>query len=441
MRIHLIAIGGSIMHNLALCLNQAGHHVSGSDDEIYDPARSRLQTAGLLPRKMGWDIASISEDIDLVILGMHAKKDNPELIKAQELQIEITSFPGFIYQSSREKNRIVVAGSHGKTTTSAMILHIMKILKQPTDYLVGAQLKGFELMVSLTEAPNIVIEGDEYLSSCLDPRPKFLHYAPNVLIITGIAWDHINVFPDKAQYEEQFRLLLRSIPKACQVFYYAGDDLLNQLVNEESKPDCTYTPYEALSKEAHAKLVVFGAHNYENAQAAILATSHLGLNRKNILNALSSFEGASKRLQKIYESDDCNVYLDFAHAPSKVRASSKAVGGLHPDRKFYAVLELHTYSSLNKNFLPEYKATLESADQAIVFFQEHTLEMKNLAAISEQDIQLAFDKHGLQVICDTKILEDKLSALDFKGANLLLMSSGNFGGLDLDQFIEENLES
>ena len=196
MNVHLIAIGGSAMHNMAIAMHKKGFNVTGSDDEIFEPSKTRLAKLNLLPAKEGWDTNNIHKGIDAVILGMHARADNPELLKAQELGLKIYSYPEYIYEQTKDKTRIVIGGSHGKTSITAMILHVLNYHKVDCDYMVGAQLDGFDTMVKLTkEAKIAVIEGDEYLSSPIDRRPKFHLYKPNIAILSGIAWDHINVFP------------------------------------------------------------------------------------------------------------------------------------------------------------------------------------------------------------------------------------------------------
>ncbi|RMG83047.1 MAG: hypothetical protein D6714_10410, partial [Bacteroidetes bacterium] len=378
MTIHLIALGGAVMHNLALALHHNGHQVTGSDDEFYEPSRSRLAHAGLLPEKTGWHPDRITPDLDAVILGMHARADNPELRKAQDLGLPIYSFPAFIHDFAKDKQRVVIAGSHGKTTTTAMILHVLNYWGKKFDYLVGAQLNGFERMVQLSDAPVIILEGDEYLSSALDPRPKFVHYRPHIAVLTGIAWDHMNVFPTFENYVSQFELLLESMEKGGTLFFYGPDPEIRQLLQRNSA-DIIATPYRAFNYKntggqaailrfglPYVPLKVFGQHNLSNLKAAHLVCLELGITDDQFFEAIQSFEGAAKRLDLFYEDkeNDFSVYKDFAHAPSKVRATVSAVKEQYPNRQLTACLELHTYSSLNQDFLPQYQNTLDLADVA-----------------------------------------------------------------------------
>lgn len=449
MRIHLIAIGGAVMHNLALALQQNGHQVSGSDDEIYDPARSRLKARGLLPSSAGWFPEKITPELDLVILGMHARPGNPELEKALELGLPVMSFPEFIGRHAENKTRIVVAGSHGKTTTTSMIMHLLRKAGMDFDYLVGAQLEGFDTMVRLSDAPYMIIEGDEYLSSPIDQRPKFIHYQPQILVLTGIAWDHINVFPTFEEYLLQFQKLLDTLPEAASVFYDERDEQLRALLSD-ARADLNVHSYRPLPHNVEAgkthlltgdgntiPLEIFGEHNLANLQAAFLVAMKLGLAEGKIHEAAASFKGAAKRLQTLAENSSFKAWLDFAHAPSKVAATVKAVGNLYPERKLTACVELHTFSSLNKAFLPQYRNTLNAADQAVVFYSPHTLEMKKMPPISPGEIKTAFDHPNLHVFTKTEDLEAFLRQNEWNGHNLLLMSSGTFGGLKAGELAEE----
>ena len=442
---HLIATGGAIMHNLALALHHQGHRVSGSDDEIYNPARDRLAAAGLLPPTEGWHPERITSDLDGVILGMHARPDNPELKKATELGLPIYSFPEFVYERSKNKRRTAICGSHGKTTTTSMILHVLHHYEQAIDYLVGAQLDGFERMVRLSEAPNIVIEGDEYLSSPIDRRPKFVHYRANLAVLTGIEWDHINVFPTYEDYLAQFDLLLESLAQNATLIYNEEDEEVVRVVARCRRTDLSFVPYHTLSwkpapeggtlthfgSDSYA-LQIFGDHNFSNLAAAMEVGAQLGISKKDFLEAMTGFQGAARRLQEVYRSDALTVWNDFAHAPSKVRATVRAVRALHPERKLYAILELHTFSSLNRDFLPHYKQTLDAADEVVVFFNEHTLAIKKLPPLSPEIVASAFAHPALTVITDREKLATWLDERDLNDASLLMMSSGNFGGLQYD---------
>ena len=441
MRIHLIAIGGSAMHNLAIALQCNHHTVSGSDDEIYNPAKNRLEKVGLLPEKIGWDPERITNEIDFIILGMHARKDNPELLKAKELQIPILSYPEYIYNHTKGKKRVVIAGSHGKTTTTAMILHVLKALDQDFDYLVGAQLDDFENMVQLSDAPLMVIEGDEYLSSPIDLRPKILHYKPHISVITGIAWDHINVFPTFENYVDQFKSYVESIESGGTLFFYKRDEILSQIAQEIS--GINQLGYEAFHAEIlngksivehqgrQVQLEIFGKHNLENLKAAFLVCKELGVTEDEFFDKIKSFKGAAKRMQVLKEKKNSLFLQDFAHAPSKVKATIKAVKDQFSNRKLIACLELHTFSSLNKKFLEEYFESMDAADQAFVYFSEHTLKMKKLPPITEEDIQKAFSHKNLKVLTDNSILVNELKNMNWTNQNLLMMSSGTFNGLNL----------
>lgn len=442
MKIHLIAIGGSIMHNLAICLQKAGHNVTGSDDEIYEPARSRLAECSLLPKKMGWNPEVISSDVELVILGMHAKGNNPELIRAKELQIPIVSFPEYIGQHAKNQKRVVVAGSHGKTTTTSMILHVLKYHNVDFDYLVGAQLKGFDTMVRLSDAPLIVIEGDEYLSSSIDRIPKIWHYHPQLTIVTGVAWDHMNVFPTLESYHLAFEKYFDSLPDRAKV-YYASDDpfLTDVLASKKAIEAQPYQPFDFSVIEGQCvihigtkevPLKIFGEHNMANLRGAYLVLRELNISEDQFIEAIRTFEGAAKRLQLIRYEKSHLIYQDFAHAPSKVKATVKAMKDQYPDRKLTACVELHTYSSLSRDFLPQYQGAMGAADQAIVFFSEHTLEMKGMPLLDKKTIRDAFAREDLLVFTKREELKKFLEHVEsWENHNLLLMTSGTFEGLDI----------
>jgi UDP-N-acetylmuramate: L-alanyl-gamma-D-glutamyl-meso-diaminopimelate ligase len=442
MKIHLIAIGGSIMHNLAISLQKAGHIVSGSDDEIYEPAKSQLGSFGLLPPNMGWDPTVVTNQLDLVILGMHAKADNPELKRAQELGVRVVSFPEYVGEHSRSKKRVVVSGSHGKTTTTSMILHVLRSLNIDFDYLVGARIEGFETMVQLSDAPVIVIEGDEYLSSSIDRIPKIWHYDPHITIITGVAWDHMNVFPTLKSYHEAFTGYLDRLKAGTKVYFTASDAFLKSAL--EAYPLLKAVPYDPFGhkiEDGVTKIVVggkevdlqiFGNHNMSNLMAAYLVLQDLGVTDREFYNAISKFKGAAKRLQLKKATKDHLIYQDFAHAPSKVKATIEAVKAQYPERKLTACIELHTFSSLSKAFLPQYSGATQAADCAVIFFSDHTLRMKNLPSLSADDIEAGFARSDL-VICHSKeALLTYLKEQDWSDHNLLLMSSGTFEGLDIE---------
>ncbi len=443
MHIHFIAIGGSAMHNLALALAQKGDLITGSDDTIFEPSKSRLKKQGLLPEKMGWYPDKITPDIDAVVLGMHAKQDNPELLRALELGLKIYSYPEFLYEQSKNKTRVVIGGSHGKTSITSMILHVMQYHNIAVDYMVGAQLDGFETMVHLTTKNEfIVLEGDEYLSSPIDRRPKFHLYNPHIALLSGIAWDHINVFPTFDNYVQQFRLFIDSIVPGGMLVYFEKDPVLQKLVTETAQPIKKYA-YNSMphttedgitylfSDEGKIPIQIFGDHNMQNLAGAQWVCQLMGVDNSQFLEAISSFAGASKRLEKIAGSNHAALFKDFAHSPSKVLATVKAVKNQFPERKLIACLELHTYSSLNPTFIKDYKDTLALAEQAIVYYSQKAVAIKKLAPISKEDIKAAFNRDDLMVFTNSEEFTAFINQMNFQNSNLLLMSSGNYGGLDL----------
>ncbi|MBB2151285.1 UDP-N-acetylmuramate--L-alanine ligase [Pedobacter gandavensis] len=447
MRIHFIAIGGSAMHNLAIALHKKGYQVTGSDDVIFEPSASRLARHDILPKELGWDANRITPDLDAVILGMHALLDNPELLKAQEMGLKIYSYPEYIYEQTKDKLRVVIGGSHGKTTITSMILHVLNYYKRDFDYLVGAQLAGFDTMVKVTaEAPLIIIEGDEYLASPIDRRPKFHLYKANIAVISGIAWDHINVFPTFEDYTRQFELFIDTIQPEGKLIYCTADEDLNQLV-DRSTANVQKIGYEIPAHEVkdgvtyllpeHTVLNVFGNHNLMNLNAARLVCEALGLNHTEFNAAISSFTGAAKRLELLLKKDHTNVYKDFAHSPSKLKATIEAVKTQFTERKLVACIELHTFSSLNKEFLAQYADTMKQADCSIVYIDEETFTHKKIKPFSKLDVQNAFNCNELQFFNNSDELNDYLLSMNFNRKNLLLMSSGNFGGLDLMKLARE----
>ena len=443
MLLYFIAIGGSAMHNLAIALAGKGNQISGSDDEIFEPSKSRLARYGLLPEKTGWDASRITSDLDAVILGMHAKRDNPELLKAKELGLKIYSYPEFLYEQTKDKQRIVIGGSHGKTTITAMILHALRCSELDCDYLVGAQLEGFEVMVKLTAAaPIMIFEGDEYLTSPIDLRPKFHLYKPDIALLSGIAWDHINVFPTYDNYVDQFRIFIRQITPGGSLIWCSGDTEL-QRICPGSRNDITFLPYALPTYEIHGRqtsirfnekkfpLQVFGTHNLLNMEGARLVCNQLGVGDDDFYTAMQTFKGASKRLEIVYENDTTVIFKDFAHAPSKVGATLSAVKEQFPGRKVVACLELHTFSSLNREFLGHYKGTMDSADVAIVYFSPHALALKRLPALTHDQVKEGFFRKNLEVFDNVQSLLTRLSEEDWSNSVLLMMSSGNFDGLNL----------
>ena len=444
-KIHFIAIGGAAMHNLAIDLHNRGYQITGSDDEIYEPSRTLLAERGILPNEMGWFPEKITTDLSCIILGMHARLDNPELVKAQALGIKIYSYPAFIYSQSLHKQRVVIAGSHGKTSITSMILHVLKFHNRDFDYMVGARIEGFETMAKLSDAPIIVIEGDEYLSSPIDRQPKFLHYHPHVMLMSGIAWDHINVYPDFNNYVHQFELLANDLPKAGSFIYDETDSLVNKIGSVE-RLGIKKFPYQALPNRVkdgkiflilpnkkEVEIQVFGEHNLKNLNGARLVLAQIGIDDNEFYAAIPSFKGAEKRLELVGRNEHTVIYKDFAHAPSKVEATTKAVKVQFPERQLVACLELHTFSSLNKDFLGEYANKLNSADVAVVYFSPKTLEHKKLPAITPEDIKVHFNNPNLHIFTDNDSLKDFLLAQRWRNSNLLMMSSGTFNKLNFQE--------
>jgi len=449
MKIHFISIGGSVMHQLAIALRRKGYTISGSDDEIFEPARSNLLSAGILPEKIGWFPKQITNKLDAVILGMHAKADNPEIARAKQLDLPIYSFPEYIYKESLHKTRIVVGGSHGKTTTTAMIMHVLKKTNLPFDYLVGARLEGFDQSVNITDAPVIVCEGDEYPASAIERRPKFHFLFPHIAILTGIAWDHINVFPTFENYLGQFKIFISKIENGGKLIYNEEDDVLKNLISETKRSDVDYLPYtiprhsinngetSVIIEGAETKLNVFGNHNLLNLHAAWLVCKQLKISSVQFVQAISSFTGAAKRLELLAKNEHITIYRDFAHAPSKVKATIEAVKKQMPHRKLIALLELHTYSSLNEKFMQEYKDVMANADEAAVFYSQHALVLKRMPELKKEMVQQGFQKKKLQVLTQKEELEDWLKNLEVEGATILFMSSGNYDGIDIDAFARQ----
>lgn len=442
MKIHLIAIGGSAMHNLALALHEQGHEVSGSDDEVFEPSKSRLERKGLLPKSIGWDARRIHKELDVIVLGMHARKDNPELQRALELELPVYSYPEYLYESSKDKTRVVITGSHGKTTITSMILHVLNFHIRDCDYMVGAQLEGFDTMVRLTDHNEfMLIEGDEYLSSPLDPRPKFVHYRPNIALLSGIAWDHYNVFPEFAQYLHQFELLMGYIEPGGQIIYNEEDPEVKNLV-ESTKHEIKKFPYQTPSyqvenenfvlntPEGDLELNIFGAHNMNNLEGARWVCSQMGITDDEFYEAIVEFEGASKRMEPILEEAQFKAYRDFAHAPSKVKASMLALRETFADQKIMAVVELHTFSSLNIDFIKHYQSTLDPADTAVVYFNPEVVKHKKLPALDTLAVQEAFGNDQILVVQSSSELEQLVRVQKKEHGILALMSSGNFDGID-----------
>ncbi|WP_405210879.1 UDP-N-acetylmuramate--L-alanine ligase [Dokdonia sp. Asnod2-E02] len=445
MNIHFIAIGGAAMHNLALALHHKGETVTGSDDTIFDPSKSRLEKYGLLPEAFGWFPEKITSDLDAVILGMHAKEDNPELLKAQELGLNIYSYPEYLYERAKDKTRVVIGGSHGKTTITSMILHVMHYWDKEVDYMVGAQLEGFDTMVRMTDdADFMVLEGDEYLSSPIDRRPKFHLYKPNIALLSGIAWDHINVFPTFDNYVEQFQIFVDSMTNGGAMVYNTEDENVVKVVENATAhikkypyqtPEYTVEDGETLleTPDGAMPIEVFGKHNLNNLAGAKWICQHMGVVEEDFYEAISTFTGASKRLELIAKSKNTVIYKDFAHSPSKVAATTSAVKEQYGDRTVVACLELHTYSSLNPEFLSEYQGALDAADVAVVFYSPKAVEIKKLEPITAQQIAAAFKRDDLTIFTDPADFKAFLFEQELKNKAILLMSSGNYGGLDFEE--------
>lgn len=451
MNIHFIAIGGSAMHNLALALQKKGYTITGSDDEIFEPSKGRLQKAGLLPINMGWQPELITENLNAIIVGMHARADNPELLKAKQLGLNIYSYPEYLFEQTKNKTRVVIGGSHGKTTITSMVIHVLRFCSIKFDFMVGAQLEGFDNMVSFSDDAQIaVFEGDEYLSSPIDLRPKFHLYKPNIALITGIAWDHINVFPTFDNYVEQFNIFINKIEPNGNLIYCADDNLLAGISMaariDISKHAYTHHPYTTENNniylvnnnQKHA-VNVFGKHNMQNINGAKKACNLLGINDEMFYKAISSFKGAAKRLQLLGKNDHTNVFLDFAHAPSKLLATVKAVKEHFPNRYLVACMELHTFSSLNEKFMEQYRGTMEQADRAIVYYNPNALEHKKLPNINPEAIANAFGSANLSVYSNSNFLVSELHNMTWRNKNLLIMTSGNFDGIDFNKLTSEIL--
>ena len=452
MRVHFIAIGGAVMHNLAIALKLKGYEVSGSDDEIFEPSKSRLAEHGILPPEPGWHPERITSDLDAVILGMHAREDNPELVRARELGLCVKSFPEYLYEQTKDKKRIIVAGSHGKTTVTAMIMHVFKALGVKFDYMVGSIIEGFDTMVGLSDdSEYAVFEGDEYLTSPLDRRPKIHIYMPDIAVLNGIAWDHKNVFPTFENYVDQFRIFLTKITEGGSLIYYKDDVEVNKLA-EELDRNVTKIPYTVHDyfqtaqgtflkvPSGNIKMQIFGRHNMQNIAAAKAVCEAIGISDDDFYMAISTFTGTKKRLQQLYESEKGVAYLDFAHSPSKVSATVDAIAERYPGRDIVACLELHTFSSLSEDFLPLYKGTLDKATRPYVYFSHHALELKKLPPLSKEDVNRYFCNEKLKVFDDSDAMFDEIKRAELNNPVLLFMSSGNFDGHDMTELAKEILQ-
>lgn len=448
MKVHFIAIGGAVMHNLAIALHKKGYTVTGSDDEIFEPAKSRLYQYGLLPSRIGWNPDLINSSIETIILGMHAKADNPELIRAMELGIKIMSFPEFLFDQTKNKKRVVVAGSHGKTTITAMIMHVFRYLEIKADYMVGSLIDGFETMVSLSDEAGIaVFEGDEYLTSTLDKRPKFHLYMPDIAVLNGISWDHMNVFPTFENYIEQFRIFTEKIAEGGSLIYFDDDlevrkialgtsDRVNKIPYKVHGYFQNKTGFYAATHNRTVRLQIFGEHNMQNLSAAKEVCLTAGVTEDDFYKAISSFKGTSKRLQKIKENSNGAVYLDFAHSPSKVKATVDAVVARYQGRDIIACLELHTYSSLNKDFLPLYEGTMANATVAYVYFNPHAIELKKLKSFPKELVSKAFGGNNITVFDSSVDLFSTIKNIKCTSPVYLFMSSGDFNGFDITTVID-----
>ena len=444
MRVHFIAIGGAAMHNLAIALKIKGFDVSGSDDQIFDPSKSKLEKYSLLPKEFGWFPEKIDDKLDAIILGMHAREDNPELLKAQEMGLKIYSYPEYIYEQSKDKTRVVIGGSHGKTSITSMILHVLNYHNIPNDYMVGAQLEGFECMVQLSDAPLIILEGDEYLSSPIDRRPKFHWYAPHIALLSGVAWDHINVFPTFENYVEQFQIFSEKIEKNGSLIFFQDDEHLRNLAERNSAvQSIPYKEHPHIIKDGTTYLLddgieygieIFGDHNLQNLNGARLVCEKIGVSKTDFYKAIVNFKGAARRLETIAKGSSFRIFKDFAHSPSKLMATTSAVKKQWPNRHLLACMELHTFSSLNADFLKEYAGSMDAADTAIVYFNPSVVRHKKLAEISIDQVNDAFAREDLIVLTRSDLVRIALEDHPLQKSNVLLMTSGNFGGINLDEF-------
>jgi UDP-N-acetylmuramate: L-alanyl-gamma-D-glutamyl-meso-diaminopimelate ligase len=451
--IHFIAIGGSAMHNLAIALHRKGYMVTGSDDGIFEPSKARLEREGIMPGKIGWQPELITAQTQAVILGMHARTDNPELAKAKALDVQIFSYPEYIYEQTRHKQRVVIGGSHGKTTITSMILHVLAQINFDTDYMVGAQLEGYDCMVKLSQDTEVaIIEGDEYLSSPIDRRPKFHLYRPHLALLTGIAWDHINVFPTFENYLEQFEKFIEVIEPGGTLVYFSGDEVLSKIIDAARK-DIHYIPYTTHPHKiidgqtilttdwGEYPIDIFGKHNLQNLSGAIELLTKLNIEKNRIYESIAGFSGASKRLEKVIETPGFVFYKDFAHAPSKLKATTTALKEQFPERELIACMELHTFSSLNKEFLPLYKGSMEAADRALIYYSPEVVEHKKLEPLSREEVADAFEPGNIEIFTNSGELLAKLRDVKWKGKALLMMSSGNFDGIEFDQLGTELIAS
>jgi len=446
MNIHFIAIGGSIMHSLAIELKNNGHKITGSDDIIYDPAKSNLKSNNLLPANDGWNIKNIHSKLDMIILGMHAKKDNPELLEAQKKNIPTLSFPEYISQYAIDKKRVVIAGSHGKTTITGMIMHVLNDNKIKFDYLVGAKIDLLDKQVNLKNNDVVIIEGDEYLSSAIDSTPKFMYYHPHLVVVSGVAWDHFNVFPTLSSYQNAFKMLLNQVIKnAGKIFYCDNDDFLTSFL-KQSKSIVPYSLPEYLVEDGKFCIIhnckkypinVFGQHNLYNLQAANYICNELGVSDENFYLSIKNFNGASNRLSLIKNlQNQSSIYYDFAHSPSKVLATINAVRELHPTRYLLACLELHTFSSLNIDFLPNYSNVFLECDEIWIYVDKNIQTGKGLIKLTSSFICKTINHHNILVCNNKESIETKLKNIRFSNTNLLLMSSGNFSGINFEKIFK-----
>ena len=450
MRVHFIAIGGAAMHNLAIALHKKGFQVSGSDDEIFEPSKSRLDAHGLLPIKEGWNADIITSELDAIILGMHARADNPELVKALELGIKVFSYPEYLYEATKDKKRVVIGGSHGKTTITSMIMHVLNHLKMDFDYMVGAQIEGFDTMVRLTnEAPIAIFEGDEYLTSPIDLRPKFHLYKPHIALVSGIAWDHINVFPTWENYIEQFSIFASMVDLNGAFIYFGDDEELVKIAHNlpKSVQNIAYQGVDSkivgdktiliLSDKSEVEVPIFGQHNMQNLDGARLVCNQLGISDGLFFDSIKTFKGAAKRLQVLQKSDDATIFLDFAHSPSKLKATTRAVKEQFPNRELVACMELHTFSSLKREFLSHYKDSMAAADRAFVYFNPEVIKHKKLESITAEEVKEAFGGTNVTVFTSSIELMQVLRGEKWWRRNLLLMTSGNFDGMDFKNFSKD----
>lgn len=444
MRIHCISHWWRVTSSLAIQLKLLGHNVTGHDDEIYEPSKSALAQHGLLPQHEWWDADSVTSDIDMIVLGMHASADNPELLRAKELGLMIKSYPEVIYEFSKNKMRVVIAGSHGKTTTTSMVMHVLKHNGISFDWVVGGIVPGFDTMVSLDDNHKIIIiEWDEYPDGKINMTAKMLLYKHNIGILNGIAWDHITTYPTFDSYLLPFQTFVDQTPTDGFLGYYQDDQEVTNIMEHTDTQAQTvwYTVHPHIIRDGitylqtpqwEVKLSIFWAHNCINISAAKLVCNQLDLSDEQFYAAIWSFTGAGNRLQLIHQDDakHLTILRDFAHSPSKLTATINAVKTQYPDRTIIGLFELHTFASLSASFLPEYKWSFDAADIACVYYDDHTFQIKRMTPLTKEVVINGFGRSDLVVQDSANDLQAWYDNLDLTNSVVVLMSSGNFGGVE-----------